>query len=33
MSVQKPGLLTFANNSRSKQNKENPAHTFVFIGK
>ena len=33
-SVQKPDLfLIFANNSRFKQNKKNPAHPFVDIGK
>ena len=26
-------FLIFANNSRSKQNKKNPAHSFVDIGK
>ena len=35
MSVQKPEatFLIFANNSRSKQNKRNPAHPFVDIGR
>ena len=31
--MQKPGLLIFANNSRSKQNKNNPAYSIVDIGK
>ena len=34
MSVQKPGLFfIFANNSRSRQNKKNPEHPSVDIGK
>ena len=33
MSVQKPGLLIFANNSGSKQNKKNLTLPFVDIDK
>ena len=34
VSVKKPVLfLIFANKSRSKQNKINPEHPFVYIGK
>ena len=31
--VETRSFLIFANNSRSKQNKKNPAHPFVDIGK
>ena len=32
-SVETKSFLIFTNNSRSKQNKKNPAHPFVDIGK
>ena len=30
--MQQLGLLVFANTSRSRQNKKNPAHSFVEVG-